>query len=70
MSPERLAEIQSHGTGVGIRGMRERVRHFHGDLVIESNGSGTKVHATLPLKTPLSMHKSNTPQDAALNLVT
>jgi PAS domain S-box-containing protein len=68
MSPERLAAIQSQGTGVGIRGMRERVRHFHGDLVIESNGSGTKVCATLPLKTLLSTHKSNTPQDAALNL--
>src|SRR6476660_5376772 len=35
MSPERLTEIQSGGTGVGIRGMRERVRQFHGDLVIE-----------------------------------
>jgi PAS domain S-box-containing protein len=58
MSPQRLAEIQSHGTGVGIRGMRERVRQFHGDLVIESNGSGTKVSATLPLKTPLSTHKN------------
>jgi PAS domain S-box-containing protein len=50
MSPQRLAEIQSHGTGVGIRGMRERVRQFHGDLVIESNSSGTRVYASLPLK--------------------
>jgi PAS domain S-box-containing protein len=57
MSPERLAEIQSQGTGVGIRGMRERVRHFRGDLVIESNGSGTRVYATLPLKTPLATHR-------------
>src|SRR5580693_698941 len=65
MSPERLAEIQSRGTGVGIRGMRERVRHFLGDLVIESNDSGTKVHATLPLKTSPSTHKNNTQQDAA-----
>jgi PAS domain S-box-containing protein len=65
MSPERLAEIQSQGTGVGIRGMRERVRHFRGDLVIESNGSGTKVYATLPLKTPLQRSKSNTQQDVA-----
>ena len=56
MSAERLTEIQSQGTGVGIRGMRERVRHFRGDLVIESNGSGTKVYATLPLKTSLSTH--------------
>ena len=50
MSPQRLAEIQSHGTGVGIRGMRERVRQFHGDLVIESDGSGTRIYATLPLR--------------------
>ena len=67
MSPERLAEIQSQGTGVGIRGMRERVRHFRGDLIIESNGSGTKVYATLPLKTPLST-QSNTQHDVALSV--
>ena len=65
MSPERLAEIQSQGTGVGIRGMRERVRHFRGDLVIESNGSGTKVYATLPLKTAVSGHKRNMKQGVA-----
>jgi PAS domain S-box-containing protein len=46
MSPEKLAAIQSQGTGVGIRGMRERVRHLGGELTIESNGSGTKVSAS------------------------
>jgi PAS domain S-box-containing protein len=46
MSPEKLAEIQSQGIGVGIRGMRERVRHLGGELTIESNGSGTKVSAS------------------------
>jgi PAS domain S-box-containing protein len=65
MSPERLAAIQSQGSGVGIRGMRERVRHFGGDLVIESNGSGTKVYATLPMKTAQSTHQSNTLQNIA-----
>jgi PAS domain S-box-containing protein len=65
MSTERLAEIQSRGTGVGIRGMRERVRHFLGDLVIESSDSGTKVYATLPLKTSPSTHKNNTQQNVA-----
>jgi signal transduction histidine kinase len=65
MSPERLAAIQSQGTGVGIRGMRERVRHLRGDLVIESNRSGTKVYATLPLTTSLSPHKSNPQRDVA-----
>ena len=65
MSPERLAAIQSQGTGVGIRGMHERVRHLRGDLVIESNGSGTKVCATLPLTRSLSPHKRDTQQDVA-----
>jgi len=65
MSPERLAAIQSQGTGVGIRGMRERVRHLRGDLVIESSGSGTKVHATLPLTTSFSPRKSNAQKDVA-----
>ncbi len=62
MSPERLAAIQSQGTGLGIRGMRERVRHLLGDLVIESNGSGTRIYATLPLTT---LHKSIAQQDMA-----
>ena len=50
MSPERLAEIQSRGVGVGIRGMRERVRQFHGELTIESNALGTKIRTTLSAK--------------------
>ena len=66
MSPEGLAEIQSHGTGVGIRGMRECLRHFSfGDLLIESNGSSTRAFATLPL-TALSTHKSNQPQNVLI----
>jgi PAS domain S-box-containing protein len=65
MSPERLAEIKSKGTGVGIRGMRERVRHFHGDLVVESNGFGTRVCASLPLKTAVSTNRSKTQQVVA-----
>jgi PAS domain S-box-containing protein len=49
MSPAKLAlaEIQSQGSGVGISGMRERVRHSNGELVVESNGTGTKIVATL-----------------------
>jgi signal transduction histidine kinase len=62
MSPERLSEIQSEGAGVGIRGMRERVRHLRGDLVIESNEYGPKVCATLPLTMSLSPYKSNAQQ--------
>src|ERR1700723_3649917 len=46
--PERWAGIQPQGVGVGIRGMRERVRQSHGDLTIDSNALGTKVTAVFP----------------------
>jgi PAS domain S-box-containing protein len=48
MSAERLIEIRSQGSGVGISGMRERLRHFNGELLVESNSSGTTILATLP----------------------
>lgn len=40
---EKLSELQSQGSGVGIGGMRERARQFEGDLSIQSNASGTTV---------------------------
>ena len=49
ISPERIAVIQSHGPGVGIRGMRERLRQFQGELRIESQLPGTRVSAKVPL---------------------
>jgi len=49
ISPERLLEIQSQGSGVGIRGIRERIRHFHGEMKIESSGSGTSVIVSIPM---------------------
>jgi signal transduction histidine kinase len=49
ISRERLAEIQAGGAGVGIRGMRERVRQFNGEMKIESNGSGTTIAAIFTL---------------------
>ena len=54
MSPERFAEVQSHGAGVGvgIRGMRERVRQAHGELTLNSNALGTTITAIFPAKTP------------------
>ncbi len=50
MPPEKLSEIQSGGFGVGIRGMRERVRQFQGELMIESGPSGTKILVNIPLQ--------------------
>jgi len=43
IAPEKLLEIQSQGAGVGIRGMRERVIRYGGDLTIQSGSWGTKI---------------------------
>ena len=48
--PEQLTEIQSHSAGVGIRGMRERLRQFGGELTIDSDSSGTTISAVVPSK--------------------
>jgi PAS domain S-box-containing protein len=52
MSQERLAEVQNRGVGVGLRGMRERVRQSQGELTINSNQLGTTIIATFPANTP------------------
>jgi signal transduction histidine kinase len=52
ISQERLVEVQSQGVGVGIRGMRERVRQCHGELSIDSNALGTRIIATFPAQIP------------------
>jgi two-component system NarL family sensor kinase len=47
--PQKLALIETAGSGVGIRGMRERLRQFRGEMSIESSGEGTAVLVTIPL---------------------
>jgi signal transduction histidine kinase len=47
---EKQFELASTGTpGVGIRGMRERLRQLGGSLDIHSNGKGTLIVARLPV---------------------
>lgn len=48
MPSDKLAEVQRGGSGVGIGGMRERVRQFQGEMKIESDSSGTKISVTIP----------------------
>lgn len=58
ISPERLSEIQSKGSGVGIRGMRERLRQFQGEMIVQSNGTGTTVLVTIPFKSATDFAQS------------
>jgi PAS domain S-box-containing protein len=63
MPAERLARIHGERSGVGITGMRERVRHLNGVLNVQSSPKGTKVSVTLPLvassKSAAARHASN-----------
>jgi len=49
ISQEKLAEMATGTTGVGIRGMQERLRQLGGKLSVESDNSGTIVIVRLPL---------------------
>jgi signal transduction histidine kinase len=38
------------GVGVGIPGMRHRLKQLGGELSVDSNGGGTTVTATVPVR--------------------
>jgi len=45
---EKLRALESSGSGVGIRGMRERVNQLNGHMNIQSNSRGTRVSVSFP----------------------
>ena len=47
--------VSSARSGVGLRGMRERLRQLGGTLQIQSNGHGTRVTAVLPVVRPAAV---------------
>ena len=59
---EKLANVMSSG-GVGLRGMRERVRRLGGTLAIDSSESGT----TISIKLPIHSGKSASAESAPSN---
>jgi len=63
---EKLDRIHSHRSGVGITGMRERVRHFKGVMDIHSNGTGTKISVILPVSSTGSAESENPLQEVRI----
>lgn len=55
-----LALDSSRVAGVGLRGMRERLRRLEGTLNIQSHGRGTKVTAIVPLPAATSTAEAST----------
>ena len=50
MSPQQLSALQTSGSGVGLRGIQERIRPFSGSFDIQSNRNGTKIEVKFPLQ--------------------
>jgi PAS domain S-box-containing protein len=51
IAPQRLQQMQVDGahSGVGLAGMRERVRELGGEFEIQSNRAGTLIRVSIPL---------------------
>lgn len=59
LSREQQAQLLAgRSSGVGLRGMRERIRQLGGSLQVDSPGRGTTVKVILPLHPRSTMHKS------------
>jgi PAS domain S-box-containing protein len=51
IAPNRLDALRATGAGIGLRGVRERVRQFAGEVRIDSElGSGTTIFVTFQLE--------------------
>jgi signal transduction histidine kinase len=57
---EKLAKVQTYGSGVGLAGMRERVRQLGGSMKIESNSGGTAIRIGLPISVSTDMLNGET----------
>ena len=48
----RMARLMPETLGVGIQGMRERIRQLGGTFDVEFTDGGTTVRVSVPLKRP------------------
>jgi signal transduction histidine kinase len=68
ISAEELSNIASGAApGVGLRGMRERIKDFGGELEILSTGRGTKVKAIIPMESSSSSTSAGQAEAGALS---
>ena len=60
IDPELLHQFNRSGggAGIGLAGMRERLRELGGRLEVESDGTGTLIRAVIPLSASAPVRKS------------
>ena len=52
--PDQISEFRSDSIGIGISGMRQRVKEFGGTLQLRNTGSGSLLVATIQIASPES----------------
>jgi signal transduction histidine kinase len=59
IDPELLRRFEASGAGVGIglAGMRERLRELGGRLAVESDATGTLIRAVIPISASVQVRK-------------
>lgn len=62
ISPDKLTAIRAQRAGVGVSGMRERVRDLDGVIDIHSDNQGVTVSVTFPLSSVASVNSRDIPQ--------
>ena len=62
IDPEVLGRLNHNGTGtgIGLAGMRERLRELGGRLEVESDANGTLIRALIPVPPSTDAKKSRT----------
>jgi len=57
-----LKQFEATGTaGVGLAGMRERVRELGGSFDVTSNGAGTSLSVTVPMRREFARAAGDSP---------
>jgi len=66
ISPQKLAAMETNGSGIGVglTGMKERVREQGGTFKVRSAGVGTEIIAEIPIGSHVAIHSSSNTESA------
>jgi signal transduction histidine kinase len=62
--PDEIAELRPDSIGIGIGGMRQRVKEFDGELRLRNTNPGTVVEVVIPIN-PSRLNQEEIPATAS-----